>query len=154
MAMVELLCEGENRFAASSIDAPHADGSPNYTVDVLEHLRRDQPEAALFALIGADGLRDLPHWRDAARLFDLATWVAVSRPDFPFPEPLPTLLAQKRDQGRLQLLGGIALPVSSTTVRRRLSGAAGLVEDDVSASVLEYIRARHLYGQDPSSVES
>lgn len=148
LAMVELACQGEDRFLASAIDAPHADGSANYTVEVLAGLRSSQPEASLFAIIGADGLPELPRWRDAGRLFDLATWIAVSRPEYPFPEPLPAMLQHERDRGRLHLLDGVELPVSSTTLRGCLGGVEELVEDDVPERVLAYIRAHHLYVQE------
>ncbi len=154
VAMVEILCAGENRFAASRLDAPHPDGRPNYTVDVLSELRSSQPEATLFALIGADALPDLPQWHDAARLFDLATWIVISRPGYPFPESLPAMLGEERAAGRLHLLANTHLRVSSTTLRRGLRRLEGSVEDDVPEGVLEYIRAHDLYLPDPSSTGS
>ena len=154
LAMVQLLCAGESRFFASAIDAPHPDGAANYTVDVLAELHGSHPEATLFALIGADGLPELPHWRDAARLFELATWIAISRPGYLFPELLPEMLGRQKERGRLHLLDGIALPASSTTLRGGLGRDEDAVRGDVPERVLEYILAHHLYRQDVSSAGS
>ena len=54
LAMVRLACEGDGRFVASEVDAPRADWSPNYTVDTLQTLRWEMPDATLFVLVGAD----------------------------------------------------------------------------------------------------
>ena len=148
LAMVGLLCEGHERLIASAIDAPHPDGTPNYTVDVLDCLQRNEPAATLFALIGADGLPELPQWREAARLFELATWIAISRPGYPFPEPLPEMLRTEKERGRLHLLDGVELPVSSTMLRDELGQAKQAGGDDVPESVLGYIRAHDLYRRD------
>ena len=63
MAMVRLACEGDVRFVATDVDAPRSDWSPNYTVDTLETLRREMPDATLFVLVGADSFLDLRRWR-------------------------------------------------------------------------------------------
>src|SRR5258707_14429698 len=38
LAMVELVCLEDLRFAASGLDAPRADGAPSYTVETLSAL--------------------------------------------------------------------------------------------------------------------
>ncbi len=66
LAMVSLLCELQpsgtrSCFEPSSGDAPHADGLPNYTVDILFKLRADYPtDESLFVIVGADAFLDLP----------------------------------------------------------------------------------------------
>jgi nicotinate-nucleotide adenylyltransferase len=54
LAMVRLACEGDGRFVASEVDAPRGDWTPNYTVDTLQTLRWEMPDATLFVLVGAD----------------------------------------------------------------------------------------------------
>src|SRR5215469_7316772 len=41
LAMVELAIAGEPCIAASDADAPRKDGKPNYTLDVLLHIKQD-----------------------------------------------------------------------------------------------------------------
>ena len=82
LAMVKLACLEDPRFMVSEIDAPRADGLPNYTVDTLSELARRMPGAKLFNLVGADSFLSLPKWHEAQRLLELAEWIVVSRPGF------------------------------------------------------------------------
>src|SRR5580704_17584024 len=52
LAMVELACSLDPRFAVSELDAPRPDGAPNYTVDALETLRETMPDVRPFNLVG------------------------------------------------------------------------------------------------------
>jgi nicotinate-nucleotide adenylyltransferase len=136
LAMVRVACEGDARFVATDLDAPRADGGPNYTVDTLERLRRETPEAELFVLVGVDSFLDLPRWREPERLIELAEWIVVSRPGFFLPTALPA---------RVHLLDGVCEDVSATELRERLRSG-----DDCSELLppmaLHYIREHHLYG--------
>jgi nicotinate-nucleotide adenylyltransferase len=64
LAMVELACRTDPRFAVSDLDAPRSDGSPNYTVQTLTTLQEAMPDARLFNLVGADSFLNLPRWRE------------------------------------------------------------------------------------------
>src|ERR1700748_1150012 len=48
LAMVELACRVDQRFAVSDLDAPRSDGAPNYTVETLAALHGAMPDAQLF----------------------------------------------------------------------------------------------------------
>jgi nicotinate-nucleotide adenylyltransferase len=76
-------------FAPSTLDAPLADGSPNYTVRTLELLVQEYARATLFNLVGADSFAQLAQWRDPQRLLQLAEWIVVSRPGIPLRPPPP-----------------------------------------------------------------
>src|SRR5580698_4252134 len=43
LAMVELACGSDGRFADSDLDTPRDDGRPNYTVDTLASLQEAMP---------------------------------------------------------------------------------------------------------------
>jgi nicotinate-nucleotide adenylyltransferase len=135
----------DHRFAASTLDAPHTDGSPNYTVDTLAALTREYPAADLFALAGADSFLDLRRWRSPDRLLSLAEWVVVSRPDFPLTEArLATLALTPTQRGRIHLLTTVHEDVSATELRRRLhtgDPCPGLLPPAVAA----YIQTHRLY---------
>ncbi len=148
VAMTRLLCGADDRLFASTLDAPRPDGAPNYTVDALSELRACHPDAELFAILGADALPDLPHWRESERLFELASWIAVSRPGNALAEPLPEPLREQQERGRLCLLKDVQVPVSSTEIRRKLhQPSSGLTSEDVPETVLGYIRSHMLYQQ-------
>ena len=55
---------------------------PSYSVDTLESYRAKDADAALYLLMGADSLLDLPTWRDPARLLALARPAVAVRPGF------------------------------------------------------------------------
>jgi nicotinate-nucleotide adenylyltransferase len=119
MAMVRLVCAEDPRFFASEIDAPRADGAPNYTVDTLAALRASMPDAEIFSLIGADSLIGLRHWREPDRLLKLAEWIVASRPGFPLGD-LATMGFTAEQLARIHLLETVHYDVAATDLRRRL----------------------------------
>ena len=86
--MVRLAIAGNLGFEVSEVEARTP--GPHYSVETLEQVRRDRPDDELSFLIGADSLVDLPHWREPARIMELARLVVVNRPGFsppPFDPP-------------------------------------------------------------------
>jgi nicotinate-nucleotide adenylyltransferase len=133
------------RFAVSTLDAPRADGSPNYTVDSLAALARELPGASLYVLTGADSFLDLRRWRSADRLLALAEWIVVSRPEFPLSEPqLAQLGLSQAQRARVHLLATVHEEVSATELRRRLQ-AGDPYPGLLPPTVAEYIQTHRLY---------
>ena len=150
LAMVDLLCQSRpDCLTSSDLDAPNANGCPNYTVDALRALRQHHPEAELFALVGADNLSDLPKWHAAPQLVELAAWIAISRPGHPFPAVLPRPLDDALARRRLYLVSNVDVPLSSTELRRRLHRGEDCREM-IPETVLGYIQAHRLYTEPAS----
>lgn len=143
MAMVRLLCANQDRFQAVDLDAPHADGTPNYTVDALEELRRREPGAELFALAGADSFLTLPRWRSPQRLLELAEWIVVSRPEFDVRE-IDALGLTPDQRARVHVLTTLDDDTSATEIRARLRFGV-TPADRLAPEVLLYIARMHLY---------
>ena len=143
LAMVELACAADERFVASDLDAPHADGTPNYTVHTLAALKEAMPDAALFNLVGADSLLSLPRWREPERLLELAEWIVVSRPGFPLGE-LASLGLTAEQRSRIHLLETVHEDVAATELRQRLH-AGDRCSDLLPPEVTDYIFAHRLY---------
>jgi nicotinate-nucleotide adenylyltransferase len=143
LAMVELACASDPRFAVSDLDAPRDDGTPNYTVDTLATLRDAMPEDRLFNLVGADSFLDLPRWHEPERLLELAEWIVVSRPGFPLAD-LSSLELTPRQRGRVHLLQTVHEDVAATNLRERLE-AGDRCGDVLSPEVSAYIQAHRLY---------
>ena len=143
IAMVSLVCASEPRFSVSELDAPRADGKPNYTVDTLEALRSMVPDARIFAIAGADSFLELPRWHGSERLLHLAEWIVVSRPGFEL-EELPSFYTATCSTARVHLLETVQETVSATQLRARLARGEDC-SDSVPGNVLSYIRAHHLY---------
>jgi nicotinate-nucleotide adenylyltransferase len=138
MAMVALARQADPRLVPSDLDRPRADGAPNFTVDTLEAIQQEFPQAELFALIGADAYLGMSHWREPARLFELAQWIVAARPGFVL---APLAIAP---QGRVHWLETLHMDVSATDLRERLHeglDCTGLIP----AAVLQYIEAHKLY---------
>jgi nicotinate-nucleotide adenylyltransferase len=143
LAMVELACRQDVRFAASDLDAPRDDGKPNYTVDTLAALRQSMPEARLFSLVGADSFLGMGRWHEPRRLLKLAEWIVVSRPGFPLHEVSSIGLTQDQLK-RVFLLETVHEDVAGTGLRIRLAAGDRCV-DMLGAAVSDYIQAHRLY---------
>jgi nicotinate-nucleotide adenylyltransferase len=143
LAMVELACKADSRFAVSDLDAPRSDGKPNYTVQTLAALHEAVPDARLFNLVGADSFLNLPRWHEPERLLELAEWIVVSRPGFPLAD-LSTLSLTPRQRGRVHLLQTVHEDVAATNLRERLE-AGDSCADVLDPAVSAYIQAHHLY---------
>jgi nicotinate-nucleotide adenylyltransferase len=154
LAMIRLACSpapshsqrgADLRFIASTLDAPHADGSPNYTVNTLGSMALEYPAASLFVLTGADSFLDLRHWREPDKILALAEWIVVTRPDFPVTElELEALALTPVQRSRIHLLTTVHEEVSATELRSRLragDSCPGLLPPDVAS----YIQLHHLY---------
>lgn len=77
IAMVSKAIESNEAFEvdAREIERP----GPSYTGDTLAALKEELPEAELVFLLGTDALIDLPRWRDAPRVIQLALLGAAAR---------------------------------------------------------------------------
>ncbi len=124
------------RFTTSRVDIDR-DG-PTYTIDTLRDLRKQYGQAAeLYFITGADALEKILSWKDVDEMFELAHFVAVTRPGFELSDAhLP--------EDVVSLVTVPAMAISSTDCRKRV--AAGqpvwyLVPD----GVVQYIAKRHLY---------
>jgi nicotinate-nucleotide adenylyltransferase len=143
VAMVALACEVDARFEVSEVDAPHSDGTPNYTVDTVDALRLETPDATLFVLVGADSFLGIRRWRESERLLALAEWIVVSRPGFSLLD-LSELRLSAAELERVHLLNSVQEDVSATELRRRLM--RGEVCDELlPAAVCGYIWGHGLY---------
>ena len=99
-------------FTVSRVDVDR-DG-PTYTIDTLRELRLARPDADLFFISGADAVAEILDWKDAPELFELAHFVAVSRPGH-------QLNVSGLPEQHVSLLEVPALAISSTDSPSRLS---------------------------------
>ena len=67
------------RFRVSRIEVDR-DG-PTYTIDTLRWLKDEHgPDADLFFITGADAILEIVQWKDQEELFELAHFIAATRP--------------------------------------------------------------------------
>ena len=122
-------------FSVSRVDIDR-DG-PTYTIDTLRDVQRLNPDADLYFITGADAIAQILSWRNHDELWELAHFVAVSRPG----HVLNTDGLPVEDVSQLEIP---ALAISSTDCRGRVRGGHPvwyLVPD----GVVQYIAKHHLY---------
>ncbi len=136
--MVRLAIAGETRFRLETCELERS--GPSYSIDTVLELRRREPAAQWFLLLGLDQLVRLHTWHRWRELVAVVTLAVASRSgeapclppelaDAPVPianVPLP------------------AMPVSSTAIRARVAAGQD-IGALVPAPVARYIAAHGLY---------
>ncbi|MFF2495307.1 nicotinate-nucleotide adenylyltransferase [Agromyces sp. NPDC058064] len=123
------------RFTVSRVDIDRPKAT--FTIDTLRDIRRDRPDADLFFITGADAIAQILSWKDVDELWELAHFVAVSRPGH-------VLSVTGLPEQDVSLLEVPALAISSTDCRSRVRRGFPvwyLVPD----GVVQYISKHHLY---------
>jgi nicotinate-nucleotide adenylyltransferase len=130
--MVEIACRQHPGFEASRLEAAE---DRSYTVDTIRRFRGQmKTDFELYFLIGADAFDELETWKGWQDLLGLTGFIVVARPDSEYRVPAGA---------HVQRLDGLALPVSSSTIRARL--AAGKPTPELPSAVRAYIEAHDLY---------
>ncbi|WP_125098437.1 nicotinate-nucleotide adenylyltransferase [Leucobacter chromiireducens] len=131
------------RFTVSRVDVDRE--GPTYTVDTLRDLREQWPEAELFFISGADAVEQILSWKDVDKLWELAHFIAVSRPGH-------ELSLSGLSGEHVSLLEVPALAISSTDCRARVARGYPvwyLVPD----GVVQYIAKHELYTEEATEDE-
>jgi len=130
--MVEIACGPYAAFEASRLEAGE---QRSYTVDTIGRFRSEMTTPfELFFLIGADAFDELETWKGWQELLNLTEFIVVARPESEYRVPAGA---------RVHRLDGLALPVSSSTIRARL--AAGKATPELPDAVRDYIEKHALY---------
>jgi nicotinate-nucleotide adenylyltransferase len=93
-----------------------------YTVDTMLQLREIHgPRAELFFISGADAVREILTWKDAARVAELCTFIAATRPGFEVDLGPVEALEPGSFAPRVELMEVPALSISSSDIRDRVA---------------------------------
>ena len=140
-ALVEAAIDGHPAFAVSRYEVEL--GGVNYSVNTLRHFRREFPHDRLFFIMGADMLLDLPNWREAASICELATPVVARRagsPPLNFDALGPVATSAQIEDVRKHQVEMPEIGISSTLVRQCVAAGKSiryLVPPKVEAMVRE-----------------
>ena len=96
--MLELAITGNRAFSVCRYEADR--GGINYTAETLAHFCEQDATRELFFLLGADMLRDLPHWREPQRICETG----------PFPWPS----AERANRRWISIAYGVSPPRSGS----------------------------------------
>jgi nicotinate-nucleotide adenylyltransferase len=143
-AMVELALLDEEGLEASSHELTL--DRPAYTIETLEHFRREMPAAELFLLIGGDSFADLHHWVRFREIPKVARLVVLTRPGWDLEEArLHPEVAALAHADRALLLQQPPVDVSSTRLRELLAAGLPLPSRAVPDLVVRYLHKYDLY---------
>ncbi|WP_026139700.1 nicotinate-nucleotide adenylyltransferase [Leucobacter salsicius] len=131
------------RFTVSRVDIDRSGAT--YTVDTLRDLRKQWPDAELFFISGADAVEQIVSWKDVEQLWNLAHFIAVSRPGH-------ELSLSGLSGKHISLLEVPALAISSTDCRARV-GRGDPVWYLVPDGVVQYIAKYGLYTEEATENE-
>ncbi|MFM7014250.1 MAG: nicotinate-nucleotide adenylyltransferase [Actinomycetota bacterium] len=123
------------RFLVSRVDIDRE--GPTYTIDTLNDLKKQYPDAELFFITGSDAIAQILAWKQVEKMWDLAHFVAVSRPGH-------QMLIPELPEGTVTKVEVPALSISSTDCRNRVAQGEPiwyLVPD----GVVQYIGKHGLY---------
>lgn len=131
LRMTELAAAGRFTVSRMEIDRP----GKTYTLDTLRALRAQGAEE-IYMVIGADSLRDLPHWHCPEQVYALCTFVAFGRAGCAWPDA-PAGAKVIRLEAEIP-------PFSSTEIRSRVHRGLS-IEGMTADAVVDYIGAKRLY---------
>ena len=132
------------RFTVSRVDIDRQ--GLTYTVDTLRDLRAARPDDEFFFITGADAVEQILSWKDSDQLFDMAHFVAVTRPGH-------NLNVAGLPQDRVSLLEIPAMAISSTDCRAR-ARASQPVWYLVPDGVVPYISKYQLFQDESAKAKS
>jgi nicotinate-nucleotide adenylyltransferase len=113
-----------------------------YTVDTLRGIRGDfGGDTDLFFITGADAVLEIFQWKDPQELFDLAHFIAATRPGFDIADF--EAHAETRHPG-ITVMNVPALAISSTDIRARIAHGRP-IRYLVPEGVKSYIEKAGLY---------
>jgi nicotinate-nucleotide adenylyltransferase len=115
---------------------------PTYTVDTLRGLKEELGEKSdLFFITGADAVLEIFQWKDRDKLFELAHFIAATRPGY----DLERLTARTpSDDSEVTVMNIPALAISSTDIRGRIATGRP-IRYLVPEGVKSYIEKAGLY---------
>jgi nicotinate-nucleotide adenylyltransferase len=116
-----------------------------YTIDSLDELRAEEPDAELFFLAGADSLKDLQTWRRWEEILERCVFVAVGRAGLALEDAAKGHEAAIA-AGRIRLVEHEPPSYSSRELRKDLARGPA-PKGALPVSVAEYIRKHRLYAE-------
>jgi len=155
LAMIALAVQDEPALVPDATELLRP--TPSFTIDTLEDLAAQKPEARLFFIMGMDSFREIHLWKEHRALVEGFDLVVVNRPGSPRPQEneVPEVARGRLvEAGQAPDTGGpkvhfLEIPpqdVSSTTVRR-LARKGTSLKGLVPTAVESYIHRCNLYCQ-------
>ena len=153
LTMASLAIQGEEKFVVSDVDVRRP--GPTYTADTLVDVRREEPPAQWWFIVGADAFANLASWHQSNRLGGLARFAVVPREGTSQSQVRTAQIEVGKSGAEVEvdLVSMSPVEVSSSQIRRLVANGesiAGLVHP----SVADYIASHGLYAESAAKVAS
>jgi nicotinate-nucleotide adenylyltransferase len=145
LAMTRLAFQDDAKVVVDQRELQRA--GPTFTIDTLQALQAQHPEAQLYLFMGADQFAAFQQWHRWQDILDIAIICIAARAHSAWATGQFDAYPGRSD--RLAVLQMPELPVSATQIRQRI-GSQAISPDDlaqlVSGPVARYISLHRLYG--------
>ena len=143
-AMVEMALLDQEGLYASTFELTL--GRPAYTIETLEHFKREMPGAELYLLIGGDSFADLSHWVRWREIPEAARIVVLARPGWDLDAvPLDLEVAALAGSDRVVFLKQPPVDLSSTRLRELFAAGEPVPAGSMPDLVVRYVQKYKLY---------
>lgn len=153
LTMANLAVSDLEKFVVSDVDVRRL--GPTYTADTLVDVRREEPPAQWWFIVGADAFANLPSWHQADRLGGLARFAVVPR-EGTTESQVRVAQAQVSKSGsrvEVDMVTMAPVDVSSSQIRRMVANGES-IRDLVHPLVDDYISTHGLYVESAAKVAS
>jgi nicotinate-nucleotide adenylyltransferase len=136
LAMTRLSIRGNRHLKVSNIELRRRGVS--YTIETVKAFRKKFPSAALFLILGGDGLAQFHLWKAPTRILENASLAVYRRPRSP--RKIRGIPASK-----VNWIEGPLMDLSSSEIRERVAKGRD-IRYFVREHVRRFIKRKHLYG--------
>lgn len=133
--------------------------TPNYTIQTLEYLKKDNPSLEIGLLIGVDQLQNFHLWLKPLGILNIASLIIIPRSHYDFESAFKIFLSSLHLQislknqnvyqfEKLKPLFSVQktpIGVTSTDIRQQIKAQRSFLTPVLSKKVLTYIREQSLY---------
>jgi nicotinate-nucleotide adenylyltransferase len=150
LAMVNLAIAGNLSFELSHVELDRP--GPHYTLDTINLVAEQNPQAEIVPVIGGDSLHDLPTWHHPKELLYAAHWIGVMRR----PGESTNLEELERElpgiSSKVHYVDAPLLEIASREIRSRIADGRPY-RYYLPGPVYHYINQHQLYHQSKPSAE-
>jgi len=153
LTMANLAASDLEKFVVSDVDVRRP--GPTYTADTLVDVRREEPPAQWWFIVGADAFAKLPSWHQADRLGGLARFAVVPREGTTDAQVRAAQAQASKSGSRVEvdMVTMAPVDVSSSQIRRMVANGES-IRDLVHPLVDDYISTHGLYVESAAKVAS
>jgi nicotinate-nucleotide adenylyltransferase len=160
-AMLALATNGEEKIKVSKMELESPEKP--YTIETIERLKAELPDARIFFVMGADSWAEITTWRDWEKVLTIIDIIVVTRPNYEIEfshvtEEIQERIVDMRNESReidysrfsifdsrIFITDAVRIDVSATKIRQKIRDNADDWREDVPEEVAKYVEKYELY---------